>query len=195
MSKDEITVIDNNLIKSKIINIRNQPVILDRDVAEIYGVETKVINQAVKLNPDKFPDNYIIELSLEETNLLRSKILTIENDSRGKHSKYEAKAFTERGLYMLATILKSKRATEMTIQIINTFTELRNIARELDNAGNTSSKEEMGKSLTIVGNKLTDLLLDNMEHDTVNIKTELELNLGILRIKKTTETTKNNTKK
>jgi hypothetical protein len=98
-----------NKVKERIITIRNQQVILDSDVAELYGVETRYVNQSIKNNPDKFPDGYIIELTSEEWTILKSKILT--SSWGGKHKL--PKAFTERGLYMLATILKSPQATQV----------------------------------------------------------------------------------
>ncbi|MCD6091999.1 MAG: ORF6N domain-containing protein [Bacteroidales bacterium] len=99
-------------IESKIIEIGGQKILLDFEVAELYGVETKRINEAVKNNTDKFPENYILELSEEEVKSLKSKISTLKSKGRGQHSKYIPKAFTEKGLYMLATILKSQRATQ-----------------------------------------------------------------------------------
>lgn len=99
-------------IENKIITIQGKQVILDSDVAELYSVETKRINEAVKNNPDKFPKGYIIILTDDEMRSLRSKISTLENIGRGKHAKYNAKCFSEKGLYMLATILKSPKATE-----------------------------------------------------------------------------------
>ena len=83
-------------IESKIIIIRDQKVILDKDVADLYGVETKRINEAVKNNPERFPVGYLFEID--------------KNEGRGQHVKYLPKVFTEKGLYMLATILKSKTA-------------------------------------------------------------------------------------
>jgi phage regulator Rha-like protein len=192
MSKDEITIIDNNLIKSKIINIRDQPVILDRDVAEIYGVETKDLSKAIKNNPDKFPNGYIIEVNDKEKS---DVVKNFHHLQTLKFSHATLKAFTERGLYMLATILKSKRATEMTIQIIDTFTELRDITRNLDDAGNAKTEQEMSGYLGNAVTKLTNLLINNLEADTTKVKTTLELNLGIARAKIETETIKDNTKK
>lgn len=93
-------------VENKIVTLRGQQVILDSDVAELYGVETKRINEAVSNNPEKFPDGYIWELIEEEVSALRSKISTLKKTGRGQHSKYPPKAFTEKGLYMLATILK-----------------------------------------------------------------------------------------
>ena len=117
-------------VESKIVVIREQEVLLDRDVAELYGVETREVNQAVRNNPSKFPVSYLFELTDEESAVLRSNILTLERSSgSGRHSKYNYKAFTEKGLYMLATILKSKRAEDATIAIIETFVKVRSLKR------------------------------------------------------------------
>jgi hypothetical protein len=121
-------------VRDKIVTIRGQKVILDFAVAELYGVETKRINEAVKNNPRKFPKGWVFELSKEETADLRSRISTTNiadgqelTDLRSKDSTTKLpspksrtmpKAFTERGIYMLATILKSQRATSVTFAII-----------------------------------------------------------------------------
>ena len=97
-------------VEEKIITLRNQQVILDCDVAELYGVETKRINEAVSNNPEKFPEGYIFEIDNQDVASLRSKFSTLKNAGRGQHTKYPPKAFTEKGLYMLATILKSPKA-------------------------------------------------------------------------------------
>ena len=104
-------------VEGKIVTIREMPVILDSDVAVLYGVETKRVNEAVRNNPDKFPAGYVFELDSDETNALRSKFSTLKPAGRGQHAKYNFKAFTERGLYMLATILKSARATAATLEL------------------------------------------------------------------------------
>ena len=89
-------------VEEKIITLRNQQVILDCDVAELYGVATKRINEAVSNNPEKFPDGYIFELDNQERNEL---VENFDRFERQKHSTSMPKAFTEKGLYMLATIL------------------------------------------------------------------------------------------
>lgn len=101
-------------IKDKIIVVQGRQVILDSDVAALYGVETKRVNEAIKNNPDKFPDGYILQLTPSEWEDLRSKIST----TKSAKVRYAPKAFTEKGLYMLATILKSPVATQTTIGII-----------------------------------------------------------------------------
>ena len=107
----------NNHVANKIIRIQNQNVILDTDVAELYCVETREINQAVKNNPNKFPSGYVLDLTESEWIPLRSKFLISNKGGR----TYIPKAFTEKGLYMLATIIKSPQAVATTLAIIETF--------------------------------------------------------------------------
>ena len=109
-------------------NDKMTAVIADADVANLYGVETKRINEAVRNNPDKFPEDYMFILSSEETAVLRSKFSSTKLSSK---SRSLPKAFTEKGLYMLATILKSKNALNVTFAIIETFTKVRSLKREL----------------------------------------------------------------
>jgi hypothetical protein len=119
-------IINYKAVEAKVLTIRDQKVILDSDVAFLYGVETKRINEAVANNPDKFPEGYILQLDSEEMSVLRSKFSTLDDttEGRGHYSKYNAKAFTEKGLYMLATILKSPQATKTTLAIVETFAKI-----------------------------------------------------------------------
>lgn len=114
-------------VEGKIAVIRNQEVIADADVAALYGVLTKEVNQAVRNNLDKFPAHYMFELNTNELQDLRSKILTTNVSSMNRNS---TKVFTERGLYMLATILKGERARAVTFAIIETFAKVRELKRE-----------------------------------------------------------------
>ena len=119
-------------VEDKIVQIKGKDVILDFEVAALYGVQTKEINQSVKNNPRKFPKGYILELDTQESAVLRSKFLTLEQaGGKGKYSKYNFKAFTEKGLYMLATILKGDKATDTTIAIIEAFAKLRELSRTI----------------------------------------------------------------
>jgi len=110
--------ISTETIQTLVIDIRGERALLDRDVASIYGVATRDINKAVLNNPDKFPENYVIKLSKSEKQELVEKFHRFEPL---KHSTAIPKAFPERGLYMLATILKSAKATQATFAIIETF--------------------------------------------------------------------------
>lgn len=185
--ENEIQVITTQEVENLVIELRGQKVLLDRDVAMLYGVETKRVNEAVKNNPDKFPDEYIIELTKDEANSLRSKISTLEPGGRGQHSKYIPKAFTERGLYMLATILKSPRATETTIAIINSFTQLRDFSRCV--AAMTQEPDtDKQKSLLERSSELLGDLLDT-DGEVTESESTIELNLAVLKIKRTVKKT------
>jgi len=125
----ENLVIEN--INSRIFTIRGEKVMIDNDLAEIYQVEVKRINEQVRRNMERFPSDFMFQLTDEEEKSLRSQNATLKNSKeslRGKHRKYNSFAFTEQGVYMLATVLKSKVATEVTLTIMRTFTTLRRYA-------------------------------------------------------------------
>ncbi len=126
---------ENIDIKKLIYEVRGKQVMFDSDLAVLYGCKngTKEINQAVKNNPLKFPERYCFRLNIDELNKFsRSKILTLNksNNRRGYNVKYLPYVFTEQGIYMLATILKTKVATEATIKIMDTFVKIRRLINE-----------------------------------------------------------------
>ena len=171
-------------VEDKIIMVRGQEVLLDRDVAELYGVQTKEINQAVRNNPRKFREGYMFELTAEESSVLRSKILTLEHVSgKGRYSKYNFKVFTERGLYMLATILKSKRAEDATIAIVETFYKVRSLKRELVDLHKEKDKQKQASKMQHFGEVLTDIVMPDMQ--TQETESSLEINFIIGKIKHT----------
>jgi hypothetical protein len=124
------------LIKRRIYIIRGQEVMLDRDLAELYQVPTKRLNESVRRNKDRFPQDFMFQLDIKEEknlrfqietssgNFLRSQTATLET-GRGKYSKYAAHAFTEHGIVMLSSVLNSRRAITMNIFIIRAFIQLR----------------------------------------------------------------------
>jgi len=127
---NEIATIETQNITDKIYLVGDKQVILDSDLAEIYGVETKRINEAVKNNPNKFPSDFYFELDDNEFKSLRSKFSTTNLKSKDLTSRYtktrtNPKVFTEQGIYMLATILKSKTATDVTVAIMRMFVNMR----------------------------------------------------------------------
>ena len=115
MKKKEVIKIEQ--VEEKILILRGVRVIIDADVAALYGVETREINQAVKNNPKKFPKGYVFTANNEDLEVIKN----FDQFTNMKHSTASFKAFTEKGLYMLATILKSDRATDTTIAIIEAF--------------------------------------------------------------------------
>lgn len=169
-------------VENKIITLRNQQVILDSDVAELYGVETKRINEAFSNNPEKFPDGYVWELIDEEVLALRSKISTLKKAGRGQHSKYPPKAFTEKGLYMLATILKSQKAVETTIAIVEAYAKLRELSRVMAEIPRQEENSVEQKTLLQRGGQLMeDLITDVLP--VQSSETSFELNLAMLKFK------------
>ena len=142
--KNKLRVIPSERVVSKIFLIRSKKVMLDKDLADLYGVETKVLNQAVKRNLERFPADFMFQLNKQEaeiwksqieisnlrhqigTSSLRSQIVTLKN-GRGQHIKYLPYVFTEQGVAMLSSVLNSKRAIQVNIQIIRTFTQLREL--------------------------------------------------------------------
>lgn len=116
-----------DLITDKIQQIRNKRVILDMDLAVLYQVETRVLKQAVRRNLERFPEDFMFELTTEEYQSLRSQIVIL-NKSQGAHSKYCPFAFTEQGIAMLSSVLKSPIAIQVNIQIMRVFVSLREYA-------------------------------------------------------------------
>lgn len=166
-------------VKDKIIHVREQDVMLDYIVAELYGVETREINQAVKNNPKKFPKDYVFELDRQEVTDLRSKNL-IATSSK---SRVNPKAFTEKGLYMLATILKGDRATETTIAIIEAYAKLRELSRTIGELSANPDKFAQKSLMQKSGEIMADLFGDDMQ--TNETETEIELNFAVLKLKHT----------
>ena len=156
-------IINENNIKDKIYTIRNLQVMLDKDLAELYGVETNHINQAVRNNQDKFQDDFYFELSDYEFEDLRSKNLTA-NFSK---TRINPKVFTEQGIYMLATILKSKIASQVTVYIIKTFANIRKIISQ--NISMFERFERVEQRLTI-HDKNFDRLFEALEDRSLKAK-------------------------
>ena len=118
-------LVEQGEVGERILTIRSKEVMLDRDLAQLYGVETKRINEAVRNNKDKFLEDFYFELTDKEFEYLRSKYST----AKFAKTRVNPKVFTEQSVYMLATILKSKTASEITVSIIRTFAKLREFSK------------------------------------------------------------------
>ena len=167
-------------VEDKIVVIRDVPVIADADVAALYGVETREINQAVRNNPDKFPPHYMFELNVNELHDLRSKFLITNVSAKNRSS---TKVFTERGLYMLATILHGDRAREVTFSIIETFYKVRSLKRELLELHSETDKEIQAQKMKHFGEVLSDIVMPDLE--TSETESSLEINFFIGKLKHT----------
>jgi prophage antirepressor-like protein len=168
-------------VEKRILIIRNQQVLLDRDVAELYGVETKEVNQAMSRNPDKFPEGYVITLSSTEKTFVVTNC--DRNSSVLKMSRVLPTAFTEKGLYMLATILKSPQATKTTLAIIETFAKIREFTRTVGELGKKTTKEEKKPLMQKSGEIISDILGDSL--NISETETTFEINLAVMNIKHT----------
>ena len=159
-------------IQNAIIELRNQRVLLDSQLAEFYSVETRDINKAVKNNPDKFPEGCIYELTKEETENLRCKIST----AKLSKTRVYPKAFTEKGLYMLATILKSQKATETTLQIIETFAKLRDLQNDFNEILRLQDEDKKNAIGAKFGNNLLDMFLnDGLENQESEMRIKFNM--------------------
>jgi hypothetical protein len=164
-------------VKDKIIAVRTQRVILDSNVTELYGVETREVNQAVKNNPDKFPQGYVFELKKTE----KEEVIKIFDNLHGKFSPAMPKAFTEKGLYMLATILKSVQAAQTTIAIVETFAKIRELSRTVNELPRTASKAEQKELMQKSGEIFADILDDGLQ--VSDTETSFEIDLAVMKFK------------
>ena len=156
--------------------------IIDRDVAELYGIGTKEVNQAVRNNPDKFPEGYIFSLDSDEKSEL---VKNFDHLNTLKFAAAMPTAFTyEKGLYMLATILKSPTATETTIAIVEAFAKLRELSRVIsqlpDVQGEAQQKALMARSGALLGD-----IIDENALEVSGTETTFEINLAVMKIKPT----------
>jgi hypothetical protein len=166
-------------LKDLIVELRGQSVLLDSDVAQIYGVDTKRINEAVSRNPKKFPAGYIIELDNTEWAGLKSQIAT---SIKGGKVKLPS-AFTEKGLYMLATILKSPQAVQATLAIIETFAKIRQLSRSIQELSLVKDKTDQKAIMHRSGELITEIFDEDLQ--TSETETSIELNFAILKFKHT----------
>jgi hypothetical protein len=167
-------------LQDRIIEIRGRQVLLDADVAEIYGVETRDINKAVANNPEKFPAGYVVELSKQEKDEL---VENFHRFNKLKHSTVNPKAFPEKGLYMLATILKSPQAVQATLAIIETFSRIRELSRNIKTLSNIKDKAGQKPLMQKSGEIIAEILDDDLK--TTDTETSIELNFAVLKFKHT----------
>ena len=178
-------IIKFETLEDKLIQLRDQVVVIDKDVADLFGVETRDVNKAVKNNPEKFPQGYILQLDDEEFKILRGKFST----AKFAKTRSLPKAFTEKGLYMIATILKSDIATQATLQIIETFAKIKELSRNINDIMKTTD-EAIQKELAQKSNALLeeiidiedDVLVDEEDGEVIETTTKFEFNLGFAKI-------------
>lgn len=164
---DTMGILENKSVKDKIVRLRGQDVILDFAVAEIYGVETKEINQAVRNNPKKFPYGYILQLDVDEK---QEVVKNFDRLDKLKYSSVLPKAFTEKGLYMLATI-----------SIIEAFAKLRELSRTIGELSACPDKYGQKSLMQRSGDIMADLFGEDLQ--TNGTETEIELNFAVMKLR------------
>ena len=178
---------NTDAVKDRMLDLRGQMVLLDRDVAALYGVGTREINQAVRNNPDKFPAGYVFQFSDDEFTAWKSKILISNLPDKEKAGikqglRHPPHAFTERGLYMLATILKGRQAVKATLAIIETYAQVRELARTMEALQAVEDGGPQQRTLLHrTGEILAHVVGDNLRTETS--ETEIEFNFAIVKIR------------
>jgi len=165
--KKEIYTIPLETIENKIFLIRGKKVMLDSELAALYGVETKNLNKAVRRNAERFPGDFMFQLNAQEAGILRFQSGTLE---RGKYSKYLPYVFTEQGVAMLSSVLNSKRAVEVNVQIIRTFVKLREMV--ISNKELRIKIEEMERKYDKRFKIIFDTLREFLEKDKQVLKSD-----------------------
>ena len=168
-------------VEKRVLTIRGQQVLIDRDVAELYGVEVKRVNEAVKRNAEKFPDGYVIEVSDSEKFELVANC--DRNSSALKMSRVLPTAFTEKGLYMLATILKSPTASQTTLAIVETFAKMREFAKIITQLPDVKDSVQQ-KSLVQRSSEIFTEVLDDCIFEVTDDEISYEVDLGIVKVKR-----------
>ena len=178
MKKTEIVAYPE--VENRLVVIRGHAVMADADVAALYGVKTREVNQAVSNNPDKFPADYMFPITRAEQMDLRFRLKTT---MVSRKSRTVTKVFTEKGLYMLATVLKGDRAKTATFEIIETFAKVRGLKRELLELHQDGDKQIQESKLKHFGSVLSDIVMPELK--TTETESILELNFIVGKIKHT----------
>ena len=179
-------VIEFKTLENKLIKIRNKLVLIDKDVATLYEIEPKRLREQLKRNIEKFPKDYAYQLTDEELTEMGSQNATPSKKQFGGTNPW---AFTEKGLYMVATILKSKNALNATFQIIETFAKVKELSRNINNIMKTTD-EEIQKNLAQKSNHIleeiididADVLEDDEDGEVIETTTKFEFNLGFAKV-------------
>lgn len=164
MNNEENNLIKKEIITNKIYTIRGIQVMLDSDLAELYGYEVKRLNEQVKRNIERFPEDFMFQLTENEIpNYLKSQIATLnsEGNKRGMHIKKLPYAFTEQGVYMLATVLKSETAIKQSILIMRTFKEMRHYINNNHNLFTENELLRLNNEVSEINKRLDNTITKN----------------------------------
>ena len=176
-------------LENKLIEMNGELVLLDKNVADLYEIEPKKLRQQLKRNMEKFPKDYAYQLTEDDIDMMVSQNVTPSKQVFGGSLPY---VFTEKGLYMVATILKSNQATKATFTIIETFAKIKKLSRNLNTISNDQTEEEQ-TALVRESNILLEEVIDiepvvELKDDETEIETKIELNLGFVKVSRVVKT-------
>lgn len=185
-------IIKYESLEDKLIVLGSRLVLLDKDVAELYDIEPKKLRQQIKRNINRFPKEYAYQVSDKELEAMVSQNVTPSKQHYGGHNPW---VFTEKGLYMVATILKSPKATEATFAIIETFAKVKELSRNINALENAKTKEEQKEIAESVGEifeEIIDLEPVSEENgdEVIEVENRIELNIGFVKVSRTTKSKK-----
>ena len=185
-------IVKFDTLKNKLIQKDGELVLLDKDVAYLYDIEPKKLRQQLKRNIDKFPNDYAYRLTDADLDMMVSQNVTPSKQSFGGSLPY---VFTEKGLYMVSTILKSKKAIEATFTIIETFANIKKLSRNLNSIDENQTKDEQQQLIeesNILLEKVIDIepIREIKDDNITEIETKIELNLGFAKVSRIIKTKK-----
>lgn len=185
-------VINYEELSHKLITLNGELVLLDKYVADLYEIEPKKLRQQLKRNIEKFPKEYAYQVSDEELEVMGSQNVTPSKQQYGGHNPW---VFTEKGLYMVATILKSPKATEATFAIIETFAKIKELSRNinaLENASTQAEQKEIAQNVGEIFEEIIDLepVVEEKGDEVVEVENRIELNIGFVKVSRTTKSKK-----
>lgn len=175
-----------NTLENKLIKLKNKLVLLDKDIADLYEIEPKRLKEQLKRNIEKFPIDYAYQISDEELKFMVSQNATPSKKQYGGSNPW---VFTEKGLYMVATILKSKNAINATFTIIETFAKIKELSKNINEIMKTEDESKQ-KELALASNKIleeiieidSDILEDDEDGEVIETTTKFEFNLGFAKV-------------
>ena len=178
-------------LENKLLSINNHLVLLDKDVAKLYDIEPKKLRQQLKRNIEKFPEDYAFQLTDAQLDAMVSQNVTPSKKVFGGSLPY---VFTEKGLYMVATILKSHKALQATFSIIETFAKIRKLSRNINSINENQTPEER-QVIISESTELLEAIIDvepvrALKDDETEIETKIELNLGVVKVSRTVKSKK-----
>ncbi len=187
-----MNVIKYELLKDKLIKLQDEYLLLDKDVAQLYDIKPSRLKEQIKRNIEKFPSDYARQISEKEIDIMVSQNAIPSKQYFGGYNPW---VFTEKGLYMVATILKSTKATEATFTIIETFAKIKELSRNINALENAKTPEEqkaIAQNVGAIFEEIIDIepVVEKRGDETIEVENRIELNIGFVKVSRTVKSKK-----